>query len=676
MSFVKQSKFKLLSSGLLPIFLFMAAAPVLATPKASGTDPVAVLFGVQSAADELLSKYNLDSAQIIFDKHGLPKTYKASVSAEQYLKMRSDPGFSYVELNSKVFASQLSITPLVTTNDPFFTTSLIEDRQWYLPKIKIPEAWQFSKGSFNVKVAVIDTGIHASHLDLNDGRVVEGFDVTKGRPILGNTNSDDNGHGTAVAGVIGAIPNNSRGVAGVNWNVSIMPVKALNSDGTGDIGAVAQAIVWAADNGASIINLSLGGPGFGNDQTLNNSIIYAFNKGALIISAAGNDLADQGVNLDTSPVYPVCSDGGSNMVIGVAASDINDRKASFSNFSINCVDIVAPGKKIVTTAFLPSDPSNNILIYGSGTSLATPIVSGVAALLKASNPSLSNAQIRDIILKTADNIDPLNQDNCLNSSCNGFLGKGRINAFSALTPTPILSGSLVREAATGRIYQVAGGVKRYVSDFVFRQRGFVAANVINESSNQLVNYTPGPALPPLEGTLIKAQTDPTVYVIHQEFKRPLTYLVFQSRNYSFANVQVLPDADVNAMTAGDWYWPPDGTMVLIKGNPTVYVMHEQLARPTTYFVFIQRKLSFARVVSVTADEFSHIPRPKDPYWLPPLEGTLIKAQTDPTVFVVENGTRRALSGQAFIARGYRFANIKTLPDAEVAVIAPGQPILN
>jgi hypothetical protein len=181
-------------------------------------------------------------------------------------------------------------------------------------------------------------------------------------------------------------------------------------------------------------------------------------------------------------------------------------------------------------------------------------------------------------------------------------------------------------------------------------------------------------LPPLDGTLIKAQSDATVYFVSNGNKLPLNYLVFVSRNFSFANVKTLPDADANTIPTGGWYWPPDGTLVLIKGDPTVYVMDKQVARPVTYFVFSQRKLSFSKVVTVTTDEFSHIPRPQDSFWLPPLDGTLIKSAANATVYVMENGVKRPLSSNAFIIRKYSFKNIKVLPQAEVDVIQPGDPI--
>lgn len=651
----------------MPAFLLVGSVPVRASESAPPL--VDIVLGLKEA--QALTDYKFFDVRLLFGGNGIPLTYKATVSTMEYVRMQSDPRLSYVEIDSQVYASE------ITTNDPYFTTDdLDDDKQWYLDKIKLSQAWEYGTGSSSVKVAIIDTGVHASHLDLDDGRILGGFDVTQGKNIPAATNSDDNGHGTAVAGVIGATANNGKGIAGINWQVGIIPVKALAADGTGTISDVASGIVWAAENGAHIINLSLGGPGFGNDQTLNNAIIYAYNKGVTIVSAAGNDLADHGISLDSNPVYPICADGGNNMVIGVVATDLNDQKASFSNYGVGCVDISAPGKKILTTAFLPSDPSDNILIYGSGTSLAAPIVSGVAALLKANNLALSNGEIKNIILSTADNIDSVNQKSCLGSSCNGFLGRGRLNALSALSPQPLLDGVLVREQGTGIIYLITGGKKRFVSNFIFQQRGYSTTQVVNEANNQLENYPLSTPLPPREGTLLKSAGNPTVYYIHQDVKRPLTYLVFQSREFSFANVQTIPDSEINVIPTGEWYWPPDGVMVLVKNDPTVYVMENGVKRAVTYFVFTQRRLSFARVVEVTQDEFTHIPIAPDAYWLPPLDGTLVKSTANETVYLIVDGTRKPITYQAFLQRNLKFSDIKTLPQAEIDVILPGSPVLN
>jgi hypothetical protein len=569
-----------------------------------------------------------------------------------------------VETERQVLAININAT------DPFYTTNASDiDKQWYLSKIKISQAWEHSTGSSNVVVAIIDTGIHASHIELNDGRVIAGYNSITKTPIPANSNSDDNGHGTAVAGVIGAIPNNAKGIVGINWKVSLMPIKALSADGTGGLSAVTDGIIWATDHGANIINLSLGGIGFDADLGLSSAITYAYERGVLIVAAAGNDLADEGINLDKSPVYPICGDNGKNMVLGVAATNVNDLKANFSNFGHNCVDITAPGERILTTAFLPTDPANNVLIYGSGTSLATPVVSGVAALLKASNPNLSNVEIRTTLMKTADNIDALNTTRCLHGSCNGFLGSGRINALTSMAPQPIGNNTLVRETGTGHIYLVVNNIKRFVSSFVFSSWKFDLSTVVSEANNQLKNFATGAPLLPVDGTLVKSANNAQVYIINQELKRPLTLFVFNSRGLRFADIKILPESELSTYSTGNWYWPPDRTLVLVDGSPLVYVMDNEVRRPTTYFVFTQRRLSFSKVVRITLDEFSHIPVPNDQYWLPPLDGTLIKSDSHPAIYLIENGTRKLLSYETFIARNYKFSNVKSLPQSEVEIIA-------
>jgi hypothetical protein len=234
----------------------------------------------------------------------------------------------------------------------------------------------------------------------------------------------------------------------------------------------------------------------------------------------------------------------------------------------------------------------------------------------------------------------------------------------------------MRDLGTGDIFYLENGTKRLVTPTVFAERGFDLNNVVSDTTGQLANYILGKAFTPAEGTLIKSPTDAQVYVINSEMKRPLTYLVFTSRGYKFSDVRILPSSEVNAFTTGDWYWPPDGTMVLIKDDPTVFVMDQAVRRPVTYFTFIQRKLSFTKVVNVTRDEFGHIPVPHDNYWLPPLDGTLIKSEIDPGIYVIELGQRRLLSFEAFTGRGYKFTSVITLPQAEVDVIAPGLPIIN
>ncbi len=662
-----------LVSILVPIFLFSMALPTLAAAASNGQEVLIVIKVAPDNVASLIQNYSLSKTELVFAQSTdseLSKYFTAATTNQNFLRLQNDSRVESVNLNFEVATSAMP-------NDPYFTTNdLLEEKQWYLPKIKMPQAWEFSKSRRATTVAIVDTGIHASHVELDDGRVIAGYNSISKEEIAANADSDNNGHGTAVSGIIGAISNNGRGLAGIAKNVKLMPIKALRSDGKGNVAAVSAGIVWAADNGADIINLSLGGTGFGADEALNAAIRHAYEKGVLVISAAGNDLAAQGSNLDTSPVYPICADNGLNMVLGVAASDVNDVKADFSNFGINCVDITAPGKKILTTAYLPSDPSDNVLIYGSGTSVATPIVSGVAALLKSNRPTLSHTEIRDILIGTADDIDNLNKTNCLGSSCAGFLGHGRINAASALNPLPLINGLLIENRSNNKIYIIESGLKRYVSPFVFQQRGFNRGSIVIEERNRLDNIPTGEPLPPSDGTLIKAENDEAVYIIEQGIKHPISARVFSLWKFSFDKIIPMGSAEVRGFETGNWYAPPDGTVMVAPTSPTVYAMNEGIARPVTGFVFRQRGFSFGKVLKISNSDSSHLPKASDGAWLSPLDGTLVKASNSPTVYLIKNQAKHALSPAVFNRLKFSYANVRVLPQAEVDVILNGEAMFN
>jgi subtilisin family serine protease len=296
-------------------------------------------------------------------------------------------------------ASAFAVTDALVAIDPGYTdNSQNIDRQWALPRARFIDAWNKTTGNSSVVVAFVDTGVDQAHEDFQSSTFTAGYDFVSNKQIEPGSDSDDNGHGTLVAGVLGATTNNGVGVSGTNWHITLMPLKALDASGNGTSENVAKAIMWAADHGATIINLSLGGVGFGQDATLSSAISYAFKHNLVIVAAAGNDTAPNGGDLDKDPVFPICDDNAQNMVIGVTAIDVNDQKPSFANYGKSCVDVSAPGKRILST--IGRDPvtrakAPNSYAYASGTSLAAPYVSGQAALLKAMYPTATNAQIRD-----------------------------------------------------------------------------------------------------------------------------------------------------------------------------------------------------------------------------------------------------------------------------------------
>ncbi|WP_448561268.1 S8 family peptidase [Trichothermofontia sp.] len=292
---------------------------------------------------------------------------------------------------------------LEVPNDPDYP------KQWNLRSINLEPAWERTKGA-GVTIAVIDTGI-ARVPDLANTDIVEGYDFINDRTDA----TDDNGHGTHVAGTIAQSTNNDYGVAGIAYQAKLMPLKVLSASGAGEVADIADAIRFAADHDADVINLSLGGGG--ESQVLRDAIDYAHDKGVVIIAAAGN--ANQ--NSATYPArYP--------HVIGVAALGPAGDKAPYSNFGAG-IDIAAPGGSkrggdlggILQNTIDPETGSAIFAAY-EGTSMAAPHVAGVAALVKASgidNPD----EVANILQAAARAVpdDPLN-----------YYGAGQLDAAKAV----------------------------------------------------------------------------------------------------------------------------------------------------------------------------------------------------------------------------------------------------
>jgi len=592
-------------------------------------------------------------------------------------------GFEYIQEDSVIKSAG------IVTSDPEFTPDASDQtRQWWLSKIKVPEAWLVTQGSKEIDVAIIDTGIDGKHEDLNDGRVGSGYltycqvqGSTSGQCLVhissvvaGGENTDDNGHGTIIAGIIGGIANNAKGIAGINWNVRLMPIKALNSSGSGISSDVAAGIIWAVDNGADIINLSLGGTSLEGNPVLNNAITYAYDKSVLVVAAAGNDSALVGADLDIQPVYPVCNDGANNMVLGVGAVDVNDKKASFSNYGRGCIDLVAPGaayfnsredqRGLVSTYFDPKQPTkNNLYVYASGSSMSSAIVAGVAALLKSKTPDLNAAALRNRLIASATNIDDLNADNCQGGSCTGRLGSGRIDAQKALQSTTFTANSLIRDSSK-KVYLIEDGLRRSVGDFVFSQRGYRTQDIKDLSVTESELLPLGHPLPPLDGTLLRSQTDPTVFVVVAGVLQPASLLAFRSYGYSFSQVAVLSDGEISAYRKGPDLQPTNGALLKLIGQPAVYFLHEGKRRLISAFGFKSRSLKFSDVVELDQAAFDKYPEDLKVPLEPPQDGSLVKG-SDPRVYVFESGVLRALSAAAFAARSYQFSQVVQLPDSEV-----------
>jgi subtilisin family serine protease len=275
------------------------------------------------------------------------------------------------------------------------------------------KAWTKTQGSKDVVVAVLDSGVDYTHVDLRsnmwlrpDGvpaytddelgtfEDLHGFDIgdNVGDPM------DDNGHGTHCAGVIGAEGDNGEGIAGINWKVRIMPLKFLGRSGYGSTKAAIESINYAIDRKKHGVNVRVISASWGSTRSskaLKDAIAAAGDAGILFVAAAGNN----GTDNDKRPHYP--SNYDLPNVISVAALDRADELTSFSNFGAKTVHIAAPGKDILSTWL------NDEYREASGTSMATPQVSGVAALIVAANPNISVAKLRERLLKSVDKLDSL-----------------------------------------------------------------------------------------------------------------------------------------------------------------------------------------------------------------------------------------------------------------------------
>ncbi len=360
----------------------------------------------------------------------------AGMTVEQALAIfQGDDRVLYAQPNYRV---HVTLTP----NDARFTEQYALNNTGQTggtpdADIDAPEAWDTYTGNPNTIVAVIDTGVDYNHPDLkanmwtNAGEIPgngvdddqNGYvDDIHGYNFVSNTGDpmDDYGHGTHVAGTIGAVSNNGEGVAGIAWDVKIMAVKFLDSSGSGTLTGAIDALNYAVTNGATISNNSWGGGGY--YQPLKDAIASAALKDHIFIAAAGNDTN----NNDSNPSYPASYDLAN--IISVAATDHNDELAYFSNFGALSVDLGAPGVDILSTVPTSgplSDPSGYKKL--SGTSMATPHVTGVVALVRGLHPDWTYSQVISQVLNTVDLIPSLDGKT---------LTGGRLNAAGAVTGTP------------------------------------------------------------------------------------------------------------------------------------------------------------------------------------------------------------------------------------------------
>lgn len=380
----------------------------------------------------------------------------AKAEAQVIAALSKNPNIEFAELD---YIATANLTP----NDPLYAAN-----QWHLPSISAPTAWDTTTGSSGAILAIVDTGVQANHPDLA-GRCLPGRDFVNNDLDA----SDDEGHGTASAGAAAATGNNGTGMAGVTWGSLILPVKVLSASGSGSYSAIANGISYSADQGAQVINLSLGGTM--SSSTLQNAVNYAWNKGSLLIAAAGNNGTSQ-------TVYPAACTN----VVAVSALNPSNVITSWSSFG-SFVDLCAPGENIGT---LQPDffPGGGYVIV-SGTSFSSPIVAGVACLALAANPSLKNNHLVSLLTRNADDLGATGFD--------AYYGAGKINArrvvaaatnFDTVVPTTTVTNPLNGASIAG-LRSVTVSVVSSDNRAVTRAELYINGRLTSSSTAGSFNYT-------------------------------------------------------------------------------------------------------------------------------------------------------------------------------------------
>jgi subtilisin family serine protease len=396
-------------------------------PAASARAADTKTAGPAATADELLvgfkhgaTRTQRDAALARVDAHVKTRIRQIDAAlvavahgkkADAMARLKRQPGIRYAEPNFELRASRLPSDPGFPSEWGLRNTGQLINLVAGTPGADIgaAQAWDVTTGSAGVAVGVIDSGIDVNHPDLaeniwlNPGENCPGcrtdgidndgngyVDDWRGWDFASDDNdpSDDNGHGTHVAGTIGALGDNGIGVAGVNWNVRLMALKFIGADGSGTTADAIRALLYATDEGAAVTNNSYGGDGF--SQAFADAIAYADRARSLFVAAAGNSSASN----DKSPQYPASYDVPN--VVAVAATDSSDNRAWFSNYGVKSVDLGAPGDNVYSTV------PNGGYDFMSGTSMASPHVAGAAALAKAAFPSATGIGLKTLLLRTAD----------------------------------------------------------------------------------------------------------------------------------------------------------------------------------------------------------------------------------------------------------------------------------
>jgi subtilisin family serine protease len=348
-----------------------------------------------NSVESFIRKYNTNLKRTIEQINVLVLKVPDGYTLQKFLKeLRADLIVSYAEPNIRIDLDEDEIS----YNDPLFP------EQYSLKKVEAGKAWFLNTGKDTVKIAIIDSGVDLEHPDLK-AKLLEGYNaLDPAKPP-----KDDVRHGTHVAGIAGAIGNNGVGVAGLASNCKIIPVKVLGAN-SGTLDSISAGLIWAADNGADVVNMSLGT--YSENQTLAEAVKYALGKNVVCIATMGNDNTEK-------KRYPAAYPG----MIAVGSTDENDKKSGFSNYG-SWMTVSAPGSNILST--LPTYMSSGNIGYGklSGTSMAAPLVTGLAGLIRSQHKDMHPKDVSKMLQDSADDLGEIGHDK--------YFGAGRINAFKAV----------------------------------------------------------------------------------------------------------------------------------------------------------------------------------------------------------------------------------------------------
>jgi len=356
---------------------------------------VLVTFKGQANLQDFQTRTKMRVKSVIAPINAASVEISGSMSPEQAVaKLKADPMVVNAEFDRAVILDEVKV------NDT------LRGKQYALDKVNAPEAWGITMGKADVTIAIVDSGVDLEHPDLK-------AKLIKPKSTVDASAKDDMGHGTHVAGIAAAITNNNEGIAGLAANAKIMPVRVLGGPSGGSAASVAEGVIYAADNGADVINMSLGF--YDKPDVLEKAVQYALSKNVVIVATMGNN------NIERRR-YPAAFDG----VIAVGSTDSADKKSQFSNFG-DWISVSAPGSDIMSTF-----PTYPVQISGpktyaslSGTSMAAPLVAGLAGLVRSQNPNMAPAQVKALIERTAVDLGDKGFDK--------NFGHGRIDAFKAVS---------------------------------------------------------------------------------------------------------------------------------------------------------------------------------------------------------------------------------------------------